>query len=127
MLEVDISFPIQIHELLRQFVPCPENIIPKEEWLSEYQKNHKKHLKTNTTTNELVAHLYDRKKYTLHYRNLKFSLTLKVKLNGKEYGVETTKVHNILSFNQSAWMKPYILSNNDLRKQAKHEFEQDFF
>jgi hypothetical protein len=38
-----------------------------------------------------------------------------------------TKVHNIISFNQSAWMKPYIMGNNALRKDAKHDFEKDFF
>ena len=38
MLEVDILFPPELHELLKQFVPCPENIIPTQEWFSEYQK-----------------------------------------------------------------------------------------
>ena len=37
MSEVDILFPPAIHELLKQFVPCPENIIPKQELFSEYQ------------------------------------------------------------------------------------------
>ena len=30
MVEVDISFPPAIHDLLTQVVPCPENIIPKQ-------------------------------------------------------------------------------------------------
>ena len=72
MVEVDISFPPQIHELLKQFVPCPENIIPKTEWFSEYQKELQLLTHANTKTNKLVAHLYDRENYTLHYRNLKF-------------------------------------------------------
>jgi hypothetical protein len=127
MVEVDISFPKEIHELLKQFVPCPENIIPKQEWLSDYQDKLQTSTKANTNTTKLVAHLYDRKNYTLHYRNLIFLLTLKVKVNNIEYKPIITEVHNIISFKQSACMKPYMLGNNDLRKEAKHEFEKDFF
>ena len=94
------------------------NIIPKTEWFSEYQKVLQLLTHANTKTNKLVAHLYDRKNYTLHYRNLKFSLSLKVTLNHIEYGVIVKKVHNIIYFNQSAWMKPYILSTNDLRQKC---------
>ena len=48
MLEVDISFPPAIHELLKQVVPCPENIIPTQEWFSEYHKElqNKEHMIT---------------------------------------------------------------------------------
>ena len=80
MLEVDISFPPEIHDLLKQFVPCPENIVPKEEWFSEYQEELQILTKANTKTNKLVAHLYDRTNYTLHYRNLKFFMNLKLQL-----------------------------------------------
>ena len=55
-----------------------------------------------------------------------FYYLLKTTIINLEYGVIVDKVHNILSFNQSAWMKPYILSNNDLRQNAKHEFENNF-
>ena len=41
MVEVDLSFPNETHELLKQCVPCPENIIPNTEWFSEYQKKFK--------------------------------------------------------------------------------------
>jgi hypothetical protein len=37
MVEVDIAFPKEMHELLKQFVPCPENITPNKEWYSDYQ------------------------------------------------------------------------------------------
>jgi hypothetical protein len=65
-----------------------------------------------------MPHLYDHKNYVIHYRNLKFIVNL---------GVEVTHIHKVLSFTQTAWMKPYIDFNTDKRKEAKNEFEKDFF
>ena len=37
------------------------------------------------------------------------------------------KVREVIQFNQEAWLKEYIDMNTELRKQAKIEFEKDFF
>ena len=124
MLEVDLSCPRAIHELLPRFVPCPETILSKTEWFIEYQKESQLRTPDNTTTNKLVAPVYDRTNYTLHYRYLKLLLSLKATIHNVEYGVIGKQVHNIISFNQSAWTKPYILGNNDLITNAKHDLEQ---
>ena len=36
-------------------------------------------------------------------------------------------VHRIIQFDHEAWLKPYIYMNTDLRKDAKNDFEKDFF
>ena len=66
----------------------------------------------------MVPSLYEHKNYSIHYRNLKFI---------KSLGVEIGTVHNVVSFIQEPWMKPYIDFNIDKRKDAKNEFEKDFF
>ena len=54
----------------------------------------------------------------MHIRVLKQALN---------YGLVLRKVHRVIQFNQEDWLKPYIDINTKLRKDAKNEFEKDFF
>ena len=37
MVECDIEFPEELHDTFKEYPACPENLVPKEEWMSEYQ------------------------------------------------------------------------------------------
>jgi len=41
--------------------------------------------------------------------------------------MKLTRVHRVLQFEQSAWMKPYIDFNTEKRRQATTEFERDLY
>ena len=44
-----------------------------------------------------------------------------------KHGVKLKKVHRVIEFQQSKWMKAYTMLNTRLRKEAKNDFEKDFF
>ena len=67
---------------------------------------------------KLICSIEDKEKYVIHIRALKQALN---------HGLILKKVHRVIQFNQKAWLKPYIDMNTKLRKEAKNEFEKDFF
>ena len=67
---------------------------------------------------KLVCNLYYKENYVVHIRPLKQALN---------HGLILNKVHRVIEFNQEAWLKPYIDMNTEYRKNAKNDFEKDFF
>ena len=67
---------------------------------------------------KLIPNLRSKTKYVLHYRNLQLYLYL---------GMKLTKIHRLLKFKQSDWMKKYIDFNTEKRKHATNDFEKDVF
>lgn len=67
---------------------------------------------------KLIPNLHNKRKYVVHYRNLKQYI---------DQGMKLTHIHRVIAFDQSAWLKQYIDFNTDMRKQAKNNFEKDFW
>ena len=59
---------------------------------------------------KFVASFHDKTEYVIDIRNLKQALS---------HGLVLKKVHGVIKFNQSAWLKLYIDMNTDLRKIKK--------
>lgn len=118
-LEVDLDYPEHLHDAHNDFPLAAERLVIKHEMLSPYSKAlaDKLGLKGPVTA-KLAPNFYHKRKYCLHYRNLKFYL---------QEGLVLVKVHRIVSFNQSAWLAPYIELNTELRKNATDDFSKEMF
>ena len=99
LLEVDVCYPRDLHNSHNNLpFMCERMEIDKVE--------------------KLVPNLRDKKGYVIHIRALDQALNHRLVLE---------RVHRTIEFNQSAWMKPYIDFNTQLRAVATSNFEKDFF
>ena len=100
ILEVDLSYPEELHDLHNDYPLCPERV------------------ECNHGVKKLIPNLRDKNNYVIHYKNLMQCLSL---------GMELKKIHRGIKFIESDFMKSYIDKNTILRTQAKNNFESDFF
>ena len=119
ILEVDLEYPQELHDLHNDYPLGPEKIKVAKDMLSDYcKKIADKFNISSGLVHKLIPTLNDKEKYILHYRNLQSYLSLGLKLK---------KIHRVLEFNQSPWLKQYIDFNTQKRTHAKNSFEKDFF
>ena len=67
---------------------------------------------------KLICNAQNKEYYVIHIRALKQALN---------NGLSLKKVYRVIQFVQEAWLKPYIDMNTKLRKEAKNDFEKEFF
>lgn len=120
ILEVDLEYPSECHLKHDNFPLAPENIIITDQNLSPYAKTAleicSKTQKYKDT--KLSATFCDRKKYIIHFKNLKLYLTLGMKLK---------KIHRVVQFKQKNFITPFINKCTAERQKAVTKFEQDQF
>ena len=80
ILEVDLEYPKSLHDLYNDYPLAPEQI--------EVNK-----------INKLIPNLWNKKKYVIHYENLKQYLS---------FGLKLTHIHRGIKFEESQWLKKYI-------------------
>ena len=99
ILEVDLEYPEELHDLHSDYPLAPENI-------------------EVNGTRKLISHLGNRKNYMIHYEALHCYL---------KYGMKLTKIHRGIKYCENNFLEEYITSNTVSRKAAKNEFEKDFY
>ena len=98
-LEVDVDYPKILFDLHKDLPFLPER-------------------KKVNKVEKLISNIEDKEKYVVHIKVLKQALN---------HGLVLKRVHRVTQFNQKDWLKPYIDINTKLRKEAKNDFEKDFF
>jgi ribosomal protein L31E len=114
LFDVDLEYPKELHDLHNGYALAPENINIKNEMLNDWQTVNRKDSKIK----KLVISFYDKVNYGINYRLLKLYLKL---------GLKIKNVNRVLEYTQSNFMESYIMKNTNERKQAKNEFEKDFY
>ena len=97
--EVDIEYPNELHKL---HIDLP--------FLCDR--------KTINKTSKLITSFEDKKEYVIHISTLKQALN---------HGLKLKKVHRVISFIQTNWMRSYIIKNTKLRNKSKNESERNFY
>ena len=100
VLEADLEYPKELCELHSDYLLVPDKIEIKRELLSNF------HVKIPDFYNipiadvkKFVSKIFVKEKYVPHYENLQLYLRLELKFK---------KVHRVLEFNQSQWLKPNV-------------------
>ena len=101
ILEVDLEYPSEIHDIHNDLPFCPEQAKPP-----------------GSKQDKLLATLSPKKNYVIHYGSLKQVV---------KNGLCLTKIHKVLRIKQSPWLKPYIDLNSNMRALAKNDFEKNLF
>ena len=114
--EVDLDYPNSIKEHTKHFPFCPEMMFIEDDELSEYQKSLLSDKRTKSK--KLMLTEKNKRNYIVHYRLLKCYLN---------HGMILRKVHKVVSFKQSKWLKPYIELNTINRMNSTTNFERDYF
>ena len=98
---------------------APEKLAVSSDMLSKYCKKiaDKYEIKVGDVK-KLIPNLGNKTNYVVHYRNLQLHLSL---------GVKLTKIHKVLKFKQSDWMKKYIDFNTEKKTNSDNSFEKGFF
>ncbi|XP_076384059.1 uncharacterized protein LOC143261653 [Megalopta genalis] len=99
ILEVDLEYPQEIHDAHADLPYCLIHEVV-------------------TLQKKLLTTLSDKNRYVLHYRYLQQCL---------RYNLKLKKIHRILKFEQSCWLRRYIDLNTRLRANANNDFSKNLF
>ena len=91
---------------MRDLLPAVENVTVEKDWLSPYNAKLVEQIdgRRFSVTEKLVPHLGPRKDYVIHYQELQYYVKL---------GMVVNEVTEILSFDQTNWLAPYIAFNTE--------------
>jgi hypothetical protein len=118
-LEVDLKYPQKLHDSHNDYPLAPEKLFITEDMLSPTSVEIFDELNlSSNSVQKLVPNLMDKKRYVLHYRNLKFYLAM---------GMQIECIHDAISFRQSPWIRKYIQFNTDMRTAATNESDKDYY
>ena len=119
ILEFDLEYCKELHDLHSDYPLCPEKIEVHYDMLSKYCKDivDWSDIKVGGVQ-KLIPNLAHKISYVVHYKNLQHYLSLEMKL---------VKIHRVLSFKQSNWLKSYADFDTAKRQKSPDEFNKNLY
>ena len=117
ILEVDLEYPKELHDSHNDYPLCPEKIEMKYNMLFNYCKEIVDWYSIKVGgVKKLIPNLCDKVNHIDHYKNLQCYLSL---------GMKLVKIHRMLKFKESNWLKSYVDFNIEKRKESPDEFSKN--
>ena len=116
IIECDLEYPEHLHDHHNDYPLAPEHMTVSHSLLSPFVANLIGPTRPWIPAEKLIPNFYDKVKYCTHYRNLQYYV---------KHGLVIRKIHRILSFTQSSWLKSWIDLCTEQRMAARTEFEAD--
>ena len=118
-VECDLEYPPELHDQHNDLPLCPSHLEITREILSDVTiQLGEKHGQKFKPQRKLAPTLLDKTKYVCHTSNLQFYI---------QHGIRLKRIHRILSFTQTDWLKCYIDFNTEKRKNSRNSFESDLY
>jgi len=112
--KINVEKTKQLQDYMNNYPLAPENIQIKKDMLNEWQQED--YMESKVT--KLTTNFMDKSNYVINYRILKLYL---------ELGIRIKKINRVLKYDQSDYMRSYIEKNTNERKNAKNDFEKNFY
>jgi hypothetical protein len=112
-LEVDLSYPRELHDMHNDFPLAPHKMTVESAQLSP-------HLLTlapdynPSRVDKLVTTFLPRKNYRVHFLTLQFYI---------KHGMKIDKVHSIIAFREKPFILPYVTKTSSARRNAKNNVD----
>ena len=118
-VDCDLEYPVELHDRHNDLPLCPSHLEITREILSDVTiQLGEKHGQKFKPQRKLAPTLLDKTHYVCHSSNLQFYI---------QHGIILKRIHRILSFTQTDWLKCYIDFNTEKRKNSKSSFEKDLY
>ena len=118
ILEVDLEYCKELHDSHNDYPLCPEKIEVECSMLSKCCRDIADRYGIKVGRVKKLTPNGDKTKYVVHYKHLQYYLSL---------GMKLVKIHRILSFKQSNWIKFYADFNTEKKKQSNDEFNKNLY
>ena len=104
---MDLEYPKELRDKHNLYPLAPDHVEVTDDMLSHFQREHFPWIRGSVS--KFVPNLHNKKKYVVHYRNLQLYVSL---------GMKIKKIHRVMQFEHSGWVKPYVDLKTEKRKEA---------